>query len=74
MFATQDLDPLLLETMNSNRSNCLRLKYQRFPIQPYGCKDIGISKFDFVARTQFFEDTHFFVCLLNCTIQVLREL
>jgi len=27
------------------------LKYQRFA--PSGCKDIGISRFEFVAKTQF---------------------
>ena len=37
--------------MNSVRSNSLSLKYQEFP--PSGCQDIGIRKFDFVAKTQF---------------------
>ena len=31
-------------------SNNLRLKLQRF--KPTGCKDIGIRKFQFVAKTQ----------------------
>ena len=37
--------------MNSVRSNSLSLKYHRFT--PSGCKDIGITNFKFVARTQF---------------------
>ena len=37
--------------MNSVRSNNLSLKYQRFT--PSDWKDIGIRKFDFVAKTQF---------------------
>jgi len=32
-------------------SNNLRLKYQRF--KPSGSKDIGIKKFEFVAKIQF---------------------
>ena len=32
-------------------SNNLSLKYQR--LTPSGCKDIGISKFGFVTKTQF---------------------
>ena len=38
--------------MNSVRSNNVNLKYQR-PITLFGCKDIGIRKFEFVAKTQF---------------------
>ena len=37
--------------MNSDRSNKLSLKYQRFTLS--GCRDIGIRKFEFVAKTQF---------------------
>ena len=37
--------------MHSVRSYNLSLKYYRFIIS--GCKDIGISKFEFVAKTQF---------------------
>ena len=40
-----------VKTMNSVRSNHLSLKYQRFT--PSGYKDIGIRKFEFVAKTQF---------------------
>ena len=40
-----------LKTMNSVRSNSLSLKYQGF--SPSGCQDIGIRKFEFVAKTQF---------------------
>ena len=35
--------PFIFQTMNSVRSNCLSLKYQRFV--PSGCKDIGIRNF-----------------------------
>ena len=35
--------------MNSVRSNDLNLKYQR--ITPTGCKDTGIEKFEFEAKT-----------------------
>ena len=37
--------------MNSVRSNNVSLKYQRPTLS--GCKDIGIGKFEFVAKTQF---------------------
>ena len=37
--------------MNHVRSNSLSLKYQGFP--PSDCQDIGIIKFEFVAKTQF---------------------
>ena len=37
--------------MNSVRSNNLSLKYQR--LETSGCKDIGMRKFEFVAKTQF---------------------
>ena len=37
--------------MNSVGSNNVSLKYQR--PTPFGCKDIGIRKFEFVAKTQF---------------------
>ena len=37
--------------MNYVRSNSLSLKYQGFP--PSDCQDIGIRKFEFVAKTQF---------------------
>ena len=37
--------------MNAVRSNNVSLKYQR--PTPSGCKDIGIRKFEFVAKTQF---------------------
>ena len=37
--------------MNYVRSNSLSLKYQGLP--PSGCQDIGINKFEFVAKTQF---------------------
>ena len=37
--------------MNSVRSNYLSLKYPSYTLS--GCKDIGIRKFKFVAKTQF---------------------
>ena len=37
--------------MNYVRSNNLSLKYHKFTSS--GCKDIGIRKFEFVAKTQF---------------------
>ena len=37
--------------MNSDRSNNLSLKYQRFT--PSDREGIGIRKFEFVAKTQF---------------------
>ena len=39
--------------MNYLRSNKISFKYLRFT--PSGSKDIGIRKFDFVAKTQFLE-------------------
>ena len=43
--------PLIFKIKNYDRSNSLSLKYQRFT--PSGCKDIGIRKFEFVAKTHF---------------------
>ena len=43
--------PYIFQTMNSVRSNYLSLKYQSYT--PSGCKDIGIRKFESVAKTQF---------------------
>ena len=50
--------------MNSVRSNSLSLKYQGF--SPPGCQEIGIIKFEFVAKTQFL--------LLNENFKFLRVL
>ena len=50
-LATRFPRPLIFQTINSGRSNSLSLKYQRF--KPSGCKDIGVNKFKFVAKTQF---------------------
>ena len=41
-------------TMNSISSNSFNLIYQRFTQS--GCKDIGIRKFECVAKTQFLYD------------------
>ena len=43
--------PLIFQTINSGSPNSLSLKYQRFT--PSGCKDIGVRKCKFVAKTQF---------------------
>ena len=54
IFATQPLRPYICQTTqttNSVGSNNLSLKYQRFT--PSGCKDIEITKFKFVVKTQF---------------------
>ena len=42
---------LIFQTMNSVRSNSLRLKYYRFT--PSGYKDKEIRKLEFVAKIQF---------------------
>ena len=51
MFATQCRRPKIFQTMNFLRSNNLSMKYQR--ITSYGCKNIGIRKFEFEAKPQF---------------------
>ena len=51
IVATQCGRPLIFQTMNSVRSNNVSLKYQRFTSS--GCKDIGFTKTEFVAKTQF---------------------
>ena len=43
--------------MNPDRSNNLSLKYKTF--KALGCKDIGIGKFKFVAKTQFLSYENF---------------
>ena len=43
--------PQIFQTMNSVQSNILNLKYLMFTSS--GCKDMGIIKFEFVAKTQF---------------------
>ncbi len=50
-LATRFPRPFIFQTINSGRSNSLSLKYQRFT--PSGCKDRGVRKFKFVAKTQF---------------------
>ena len=51
IFATRFRWSLIFQTMNSVWSNSRSLKYQRFTRS--GCKDIGIRKFEIVAKTQF---------------------
>ena len=45
------VDLKYVETMNSVGLNNLSLKYQRF--MTLGCKDLGIRKSEFVAKSQF---------------------
>ena len=49
IVATQCHRSLIFQTMNAIRSNNVSLKYQRFT--PYGCKDIGFTKTESVAKT-----------------------
>ena len=51
IFGTKYCRPWIFQTMNSVKSNNLSLKYQRFTTS--GSKDIGVSTFEFVAKTQF---------------------
>ena len=51
IFATQCRRPQIFQTMNYVRPNRLSLKYQGFPPSDY--QDMGIRKFEFVAKTQF---------------------
>ena len=51
IVATQCRRPLIFQTMNSVRLSNVSLKYQRFTSS--GCKDIGVTKTEFVAKTQF---------------------
>ena len=48
--------------MNSVRSNNLGSKYQKFT--PSGCRDMGIRKLEFAAKTQF-------ICLLYFCLLLL---
>ena len=63
--------------MISVRSNHISLKYQRFT--PSGCKNIGIRKFKFVAKTQFlypkwtsYEDFKDCICALAEQICIVK--
>ena len=67
-FATHFPRPLIFQTINSGRSNSLSLKYQRFT--PSGCKDIGVRKCKFVAKTQFLYQTF----NKNILIAIIKEL
>jgi len=53
-LATRFPRPLIFQNINSGRSKSLSLKYQRFT--PSGCKDIGVRKCKFVAKTQFLSE------------------
>ena len=51
IFTTQCRRPLIFQTNNSARSYNISLKYLR--LTPSGSIDIGIRKFEFVAKTLF---------------------
>ena len=51
IIATQCRRPLIFQTMKDVRSKNGSLKYQRF--KSSGCKDIRLTKIEFVAKTQF---------------------
>ena len=51
MFSTQCRRLKIFQTISSVRTNNLSLKCQWCTL--FGCKDIGIGIFDFVAKTQF---------------------
>ena len=51
--------------MHAVRSYNVSLKYQRFTSS--GCKDIGITKIEFVAKTQFLYKLFFFKQFMNKT-------
>ena len=51
ILATQWFRQLIFQTMNAVRLSNLSMKYQRLTLS--GCKDIGITKIEFVAKTQF---------------------
>ena len=42
---------LLILNYEFSIDQILEMKYQR--LTPFGCKDIGIKKFEFLAETQF---------------------
>ena len=48
--------PLIFQTINSVRTNSLSLKYQIS-----GCLDIGVRKYEFVAKTQFLSFKNFII-------------
>ena len=49
--------------MNAVRSYNVSLKYQRSTSS--GCKDIGITKIEFVAKTQFLSNKFLFFFILS---------
>ena len=51
LISNPNISATQCQTINSVRSNNLSLKYQRFTRS--GGEDIGIRKFEFVAKTQF---------------------
>ena len=51
IYATRSRRHLLFQTINSVWSNNISLKYYRFTSS--GCKNIGIRKFEFVAKNHF---------------------
>ena len=51
IYSTQCRRSFIFQAINSARAYNLTLKYLRFT--PSGSKDIGLGKFEFVAKTQF---------------------
>ena len=51
IFRAKCCRPLIVQTVNSVKSNNLSLKYHRLQIS--GCKDIGVYIFEIEAKTQF---------------------
>ena len=56
IFSTLYRRPYIFQTINSVRSNYLSLKYQRYT--PSVCKEVGIRKFEFVAKTQILQSLY----------------
>ena len=67
IFTSLCRKPLIFQTMNSDRSSNLSLKYHRFSSS--GCKDIRIGKFEFVTKTHFL--CHF--CLIISRKDIVRK-
>ena len=58
--------------MNPDRNNNLSLKYKNF--QALGCKDVGIGKFKFVAKTQFLSYENFLNIYITACKQSVQQL
>ena len=63
------IDLWYIQTMNIIRSNSV--KYQRFTAS--GFKDIGIRKFEFVAKAQFLYPRNFANAFVICNLTVFEK-